>query len=239
MDVHRLHANATPFYIRGLEHLWISLSAGVLEPGPPWILRHDYIQWHTCTEFPHVHNEMLPTDFERFWVYDSCNCKLYSWVKSLPQTYKPPAEPSSRVLVSIVITCFRKIWPIGWLILLLHHCQTHPLILENLFSLGHVTFRCLIRGMLLFSCWVVSDSLQPHGLQHATRPCPPLSPRVCSNTCPLSQWYHPTISSSVAPFSFCLQSFPASGSFPVSWLFTSGGQSVGASASVSVLPMNI
>ena len=66
---------------------------------------------------------------------------------------------------------------------------------------------------------------------------PPLSPRVCSGSCPLSQWCHPIISSSVAPFSSCLQSFPASGSFPVSWLFASGGQSIGAST--SVLPMNI
>ena len=72
-----------------------------------------------------------------------------------------------------------------------------------------------------------------------TLPCPSLSPRVCSNSCPLNWWCHPTISSSVTPFSSCLQSFPASGSFPVSRLFTSGGQSIGASASASVLPMNI
>ena len=83
----------------------------------------------------------------------------------------------------------------------------------------------------------MSNSLQSHRLQHARLPCPSLSPGVCSNSCPLSQWCHPTISSSVAPFSSCLQSFPASGSFPVSQLFTSGGQSIGASA--SVLPMNI
>ena len=70
-------------------------------------------------------------------------------------------------------------------------------------------------------------------------PCPSLSPTVCSNSCPLSGWCHPTISFSVAPFSFCLQSFPESGSFPTSQLFTSGGQSTGASAPASVLPMNI
>ena len=92
--------------------------------------------------------------------------------------------------------------------------------------------------LLLFSCWVVSDSFWPYGLQHARLPCPSLSSRVCSNSCPLSQWCHPTISSSVIPFS-CLQSFPASGSFPVSQLFTSGGQRIGASASASVLPVNI
>ena len=83
------------------------------------------------------------------------------------------------------------------------------------------------------------DSLQPHGLQHARLPCPSLSPGVCSNSCPLSQWCYLSISSSAAPFSFCLQSFPASGSFPMSWLFASGGQSIGASALASVLPMNI
>ena len=83
------------------------------------------------------------------------------------------------------------------------------------------------------------NSLWPHGLQHARLPCPSLSHRVCSNSCPLSQWYHSTISSSVDPFSSCLQFFPASGSFPMSRLFTSGGQSIRASASASVLPMNI
>ena len=83
------------------------------------------------------------------------------------------------------------------------------------------------------------DSLRPHGLQHARLPCPPLSPRVCSNSCPLSQWCHPTISSSVTLFSSHSQSFPASGSFLVSHLFASGGQSIGASVSASVPPMNI
>ena len=83
----------------------------------------------------------------------------------------------------------------------------------------------------------MSDSLRPHRLQHAWLPCPLLSLRVCSNSCPLSWWCYPTISSSVTPFSSCLQSFPASGSFPTSQLFTSDGQSIGAS--VSVLPMNI
>ena len=87
---------------------------------------------------------------------------------------------------------------------------------------------------VLFSYPVMSDSLWPHGLQHARLPCPSLSPRICSLT-PLSQWYHPTISFSVNPFSSCLQSFPESGSFPMNWLFASGGQSIEA----SVLPMNI
>ena len=90
-----------------------------------------------------------------------------------------------------------------------------------------------------FSCSVVSDSLWPHGLRHARLSSPSLSPRVCSNSYPLSWRCHPTISSSVTFFSSCPQSFSASGSFPMSWLFTSGGQNTGASASASVLPVNI
>ena len=84
---------------------------------------------------------------------------------------------------------------------------------------------------------VVSNSLQPHGLQHTRPPCPSLTPGVYPNSCPLSQWYHPAISSSVVPFSSCPQSLPASGSFPINQLFAWGGQSIGVSASASVLPM--
>ena len=83
----------------------------------------------------------------------------------------------------------------------------------------------------------VSDFLRPHGPQHARLPCPSPTPRVYTNSCPSSQWCHPAISSSVVPFSSHLQSFPASGSFPMSQLFASGGQSIGVSASTSVLPM--
>ena len=89
-----------------------------------------------------------------------------------------------------------------------------------------------------FSCSVVSDSLQPHEPQHARPPCPSPTPGVHPNPCPSSQWCHPTISSFVVPFSSCPQSFPASGSFQMSQLFASGGQSIGVSASTSVLPMN-
>ena len=93
----------------------------------------------------------------------------------------------------------------------------------------------------LLCCWcsVVSDSLRPHGLQHARLPCPPLSPGVCPKSCPFRRWCHPTISSSVIPFSSCLQSFSASGSFLMSWLFILGGQSIGASALALILPVNI
>ena len=89
-----------------------------------------------------------------------------------------------------------------------------------------------------FSCSVVSDSLRPHESQHARPPCPSPTSRVHSNSCPLSWWCHPAISSSVVPFSSCPQSLPASGSFPMSQLFASGGQSIGISVSTSVLPKN-
>ena len=98
---------------------------------------------------------------------------------------------------------------------------------------------CFQSYLLLFSCSVLFNcSLQPHGLQYARLPCPSPSSRVYSNSCPLSQWRHATISSSV-PFSSCLQSFPASGSFQMSQFFASGGQNIGVSASASILPMNI
>ena len=94
-------------------------------------------------------------------------------------------------------------------------------------------------GSVQFSHSVMSDSLWLHGLQHTMPPCPSPTPGVYSNSCPLSEWYHPTISSSVVPFSSCLQSFTASGSFPMSQFFASGGQSIRVSASASVLPMYI
>ena len=88
-----------------------------------------------------------------------------------------------------------------------------------------------------FSCLIMSNSLGPCALQHTSLPCPSPNPRACSNSCPSSWWCHPTILSSVVPFSSCLQSCPAPGSSPISQFFASGGQSIGASA--SVLPMNI
>ena len=97
----------------------------------------------------------------------------------------------------------------------------------------------LIGSSVQFSLSVVSDSLWPHGPQQARPPCPSPTPGFYSNSCPLSQWCHPTISSSGIPFSSHLQSLPASESFQMSQFFASGGQSIGASASASVLPMNI
>ena len=96
-------------------------------------------------------------------------------------------------------------------------------------------YYCLVQ----FSCSVVADSLRRHEQQHARPPCPSPTPEVHPNPCPLSQWCHPTISSSVISFSSYLQSFPASGSFLLSWLFASGGWSIGASAAASILPVNI
>ena len=103
---------------------------------------------------------------------------------------------------------------------------------------SYIELNLLAFNSVQFSSSVVSDSLPPNGLQYARPPCPSPTPRVYSNSCPLSGWCHPTISSSVVPFS-CLQAFPASGAFQMSQFFTSGGQSSGFSASTSVLPMNI
>ena len=108
----------------------------------------------------------------------------------------------------------------------------------QLSSQGDDSYHRVILSSVQFSHSAISDSLQPHELQHARPPGPSPTPGVHPNPCPLSQWCHPTISSSVVPFSSCPKSFPASGSFQMSQLFTSGGQSIGVSASKSVLPMN-
>ena len=119
------------------------------------------------------------------------------------------------------IMCLSKIAKIPFSQNLRSNCLKHPsLSVQSSFS-------------------VVSDSATPYGLQHARPPCPSLTPGVYSNSCPLSQWCHPTFSSSVVPFSSHLQSFPASGSFQMSQFFASGCQSTGVSISASVLPMNI
>ena len=128
--------------------------------------------------------------------------------------------------------------------MLVSDIQQSNSVLHTLLQAGHSSKVFTVSGRCApwvsqFCLSVMSGSLLPHGLQHARLPCPPPTPRACSNSCPSSHWCHPTISSSVFPFSSCLQSFPASGSFPVSQFFTSGGQSIGASASASVLPMNI
>ena len=104
---------------------------------------------------------------------------------------------------------------------------------------GLASFYSELFSSVQFSCSVMYDSLWPHGLQSARLPCPSPTPGAYSNSCPSSWWCHPTISSSVIPFSSCLQSFPESGSFQMSQFFPSGGQSIGVSASAPVFPMNI
>ena len=142
-------------------------------------------------------------------------------------------------------------YALGWIILILRLAQTswevalvpaHWWVELGLVPVANSVFIGVCELSVAFSSvqsLVVSNHLQPHGLQHARPHCPPPTPWASSNYCPLSWWCHPAISSSVIPFFSQLQSFPASGSFPVSRLFASGGQSIGASASASVLPMNI
>ena len=121
-------------------------------------------------------------------------------------------------------------WSRGWdLVIPVHVAKVQSLIRE---------LRSHMFNSVQFSHSVMSNSLWPHELQHARPPCPSPTPGVYPNSCPLSRWCHPTISSSVVPFSSCPQSFPASGSFPMSQLFASGGQRIGVSASTSDLPMN-
>ena len=125
----------------------------------------------------------------------------------------------------------------------LSHTHTHTFLFKTLLRSNNMEKRKLIQIATLFlvqfSSSVVSNSLWSHELQHARPPCPSPSPRAYSNSCLSTQWCHPTISSSTVPFSSRLQSFPASGSFQMSGFFPSGGQSIGVSASASVLPMNI
>ena len=150
------------------------------------------------------------------------------------------------------------VWPLSYLSHAVSYCVT-PHSLSSIFFLYYFKielwmifslfplFVPLQRGLyppqfrgcsVQFSCLVMSDSSWPHGPQHARPPCSSPTPRVYSNWSPLSWWCHPTISSSVVPFSSCPQSFPASASFQISQFFASGGQSIGASASTSVIPVN-
>ena len=133
------------------------------------------------------------------------------------------------------------VWTKVWLMCLNHYVPLPPdsiLFIGFLCKFGNIP-KALQVSSVQFSCSVMSDSLRPHGLQHARLPCPSLTPGAYSNSWPLGWWCHPTISSSVVPFSSCLQSFPASGFFQMSQFFASGSQSIGVLASTSVLPMNI
>ena len=143
--------------------------------------------------------------------------------------------------IRIELNCSTPSWYLRITCKLLELSVKHLPLKKKKNKFGDITACLTLRDSLLslFSCLVQSKSLQPHGLQHARLPCSSLFPGVCSNSCPLSQRCYPTISSSVVHFSSCPQSFPESGSFPLIWVFTSGGQSIGASALSSVLPMNI
>ena len=117
--------------------------------------------------------------------------------------------------------------------------MNHLYVISPLYHLAYIYLKVIgLISAVQFSCSVMSDSLRPHKLQHARPPCPSPTPGVYANPCPLSWWCHPAISSSAIPFSSCPQSLQASGSFPMSQLFTWGGQSTGISASASVLPTN-
>ena len=129
--------------------------------------------------------------------------------------------------VDLLLCCWKRVF-----------AMTSMFSWQNSVSLCPVSLCTPRPSSVQFSCSVVSHSLRPHELQHARPPCPSPTPGLHPNPCPLSRWCHPTISSSVIPFS-CPQSFPASGSFPMSQFFASGGQSIRVSASTSVLPMNI
>ena len=137
----------------------------------------------------------------------------------------------------------------GWVYILILHMMVQVLSNSQGFFKGHRVEshlkretmsirRITIFPLFLFSCSVLSDSLQSHGLQHTRLPCPSPSPGVCSNSCPLSRWCHPTISSSFVPLSSCLWSLPASGSFPMSQLFAWDDQSTGVSALPSFFQRN-
>ena len=133
-------------------------------------------------------------------------------------------------------------WGFGgcWFSIIASEWPVHCVLISPLISLlNHWLFTSILfcLHLLLFRSSAVSDSSWPYGLQHDRLPCPSLSPGAWSNSCPLSRWCHPIISSSVIPFSSCHQSVPASGSFQMSQLFASGGQSIGTSASASVLPI--
>ena len=143
----------------------------------------------------------------------------------------PGIEPRSPALQADTGRCF-NLWATREAPILMRREKT---------GIQHRTVKALTLELNLaqFSHSVMSNSLPPHGLQDTRLPCPSPTPGVYSNSCPLSQWCHPTISSSIIPFSSRFQYFPASGYFPMSRFFTSGGQSIGVSASASVLPKNI
>ena len=157
-------------------------------------------------------------------------CRAYAKTLQLCPTLCDPMDCS---LSGSPVHGIFQAWILEWVAISFSRGSSQPRDRTGISYVSYIQF-----SSVQFSHSVVSDSLQPHGLEHARPPCPSPTPRAYSNSCPSSRWCHLTISSSVVPFSH-LQSFPASGSFPMSQFFTSGGHSIGVSASASVLPMNI
>ena len=164
-----------------------------------------------------------------------CLISLISWEKILSFHFVKDIHEVS------YISAFDSIPNIGYQPCPYFHCQGLQHLVNLLVCLLYrqiLKFKKRLFSLVQFSHSAVSNSLQPHESQHAKPPCPSPTPRVYSDSCPSSQWCHPAISSSVIPFSSCPQSLPASGSFPMSQLFTWGGQTTGVSASASVFKMN-
>ena len=179
-------------------------------------------------------SELSATGLKHNWLWDIPSLSSASWTAASQDNWSDRRETNV-----FNPTTIRGVWP-G--LVHLRPWGNGASGVEGGWALMGETGRChcnSLWSLVQFSCSVVSDSLQPNELQHTRPPCPPTTPRVYPNTCPSSCWCHPAISSSVVPFSFCPQSFPASGSFPMSQLFAWGGESIGVSALTSVLPMNI
>ena len=184
-----------------------------------------------CTPFPILNQSVVP-----YLVLTVASWPAYRFLRRQVRWFGIPI--SLRIFQFVVIhtiKCFRVV-----------NCSYLTLSCDRLLFM--VTVHCFLARifcrsstnlLLLFSGPVISNLLWPHGLQRTRPPCPSPSPGVCPSSYPLHWWYHPAISSSDALYSFCLQSFPASGTFPMSWLFASGDQNTGASASASVIPMSI
>ena len=181
----------------------------------------------------HVYDTIYVTQFEFITLFTWFTATIWDWYNYVHIQMRKLKSEEFICLnpVSCVVRYRSKIW--------ISHLSPDQVI-QNYFPCSKI-IHCVSVSMISsvqFSYSVVSDSLRPHESQHARPPCPSPTPRIYSNSCPSSRWCHPAISSSVVPFSSCLQSLLASGSFPMSQLFTWGGQSIGVSAPASVLPMN-
>ena len=216
-------------------------------PRPTWCKELTHLKRPWCWERLKAGGE----GDDRGW--DGCMASLtrWTWVWVRSRSWWWTGRPG--VLQSMGLQTVRHDWAtelnwteLNWraiLTILTSSNFNFDILMSDISNFMHVSFKpqnmvIFISRRGQFSCSVMSDSLWPHETQHARPPCPSPTPGVYPNPCALSCWCHPTISSSVVPFSSCSQSFPASGSFEMSQLFASGGQSIGVSSSTSVLPMN-